>query len=137
VGTRISATARSAACDGVVDRVDTGTTTTSKLQLRTGTRPTNLTDAATGTLLAEFALPNPCFGAAATGVATANAISNVSGLAAGTVGYFRVIDRDGTIVMDSDSVGTSGTELVLNTTTISIGVTVSVTSWTATMPAGS
>lgn len=129
---RISTSWRNVCADGV-DLIDTGTGT-AKLQLRSGARPANLTDAAAGTLLAEFDLPDPAFGAAATGVATANAITAVTGDADGDVGHFRVLDRDGTIVEDSDSVGTSGTELVLGTITISTGVDVSVTSWTVTMP---
>jgi hypothetical protein len=136
MGTRISAAARSDACDAVVDLIDVGSGT-AKLQLRSGSRPTNLTDAATGTLLAEFDLPSTAFGAASSGVATANAIDPTTGLDDDDVGYFRVIDKDGDPVMDSDSVGTSGTELVLNAVTISTGVDVSVTSWTVTMPAGS
>lgn len=131
---RISTSARNAACNGIVDQIDVGSGT-AKLQLRTGSRPTNLTDAAAGTLLAEFNLPNPCFGNSSSGTATASAITSVTGLASGTVGHFRVLDRDGTIVEDSDSVGTSGTELVLNTTTIASGANVSITSWTGTQPA--
>ena len=131
---RISTSARNGACNAIVDTIDVGAGT-AKLQLRTGARPTNLTDAASGTLLAEFSLPNPCFGASSGGTATANAITAVTGSASGTVGHFRVVDRDANPVLDSDSVGTSGTELVLNTTTIASGADVSITSWTGTQPA--
>lgn len=131
---RIATAWRNLAADGV-DLIDVGTGT-AKLQLRSGTPPAALTDPAAGTLLAEFDLPNPAFGAAATGVATANAIAATTGLAAGDVGHFRVLDRDGAVVQDSGSVGTtgSGQELELNTITISTGVDVEVTSWTVTMP---
>lgn len=131
---RISTGARNASCDGVVDQIDVGGGT-AKLQIRTGAVPTNLTDAAAGTLLVEFNLPNPCFGAAATGVATASAITAVTAAATGTAGHYRVVDRAGNPVMDSASVGTVGTEMILNTTSITSGGTVSVTSWTMTVPA--
>lgn len=133
---RIATTVRNALADAFDAAVNAGTPA-SKLQLRTGNAPAATTDAAAGTLLAEFTLPDPAFGNAASGVVTANAISNTTGLAAGTVGHFRVIDGDGVCVEDSQSVGTSGTELVINTTTVSVGLTMSVSSWTVTMPAGS
>lgn len=130
---RISTAWRNQAADAA-SQIDNGSGT-AKLQLRSGSPPTNLTDAAAGTLLAEFDLPNPSFGEPSNGTATANSITAVEGLAAGTVGHFRVLDRDGDPVEDSDSVGTSGqVELTLNTLTISEGVDVTVTSWTVSMP---
>lgn len=132
---RISTPARNAAVDGIVDRFEDGSASTAKLQLRTGTVPTNLTDAAAGTLLVEFALPDPAFGAGAVGVATANAITPVVGAAAGVIGHYRVIDQDGTPVLDSASVGVGSGELQVNTLTVSVGVDVTVNSWTITVPA--
>jgi hypothetical protein len=134
MGQRISTAVRSALADAAVDSIDIGSGT-AKLQLRTGTRPTNVTDSATGTLLAEFSLPDPAFGAASSGVATANSVSATTGVADGTVGYARVVNQNGDAVWDDNSVGTSGTNIVLNTTTISTGVAVDLTSWTVTMPA--
>lgn len=133
---RIATTVRTSLADAFDDAVNAGASE-SKLQLRTGNAPAATTDAAAGTLLAEFTLPDPCFGAASSGVITANAISNATGAAAGTVGHFRVLDGNGVCVEDSESVGTSGTELVINTTTVSVGLTVSISSWTVTVPAGS
>lgn len=135
---RLANAVRAAMNDAQVDRIDLGTTNAGgRLQIRSGAAPAAITDAAAGTLLAEFALPNPAFGASSNGVATANAVATVQGLAAGTAGHYRVLDRDGAAVWDSNSVGTSGTALVLNTTTISVGVDVSLASWTVTQPAGS
>ena len=130
---RVSTGVRNAAADAFTGQVDAGAGT-SVLQLRSGAVPTNLTDAAAGTLLASFDLPATTFGAPATGTITANAITATTGAADGTVGHFRVVDGDGNPVEDSDSVGTSGTELVLNTLEISTGVDVEVTAWTVTFP---
>lgn len=117
-----------------MDAIDVGTGT-AVLQIRSGPQPASADNADAGTLLASFNLPNPAFGAAVGGVATANPISATTGSAAGTAGHFRVKDRNGTTVMDG-SVGTSGADLNLNTVTISVGVNVEITSWTVTMPAG-
>lgn len=130
---RISNPVRSAAANGAVDYIDVGSGD-AELQLRTGNAPTNITDAAAGTLLATFELPAPAFGDATNGVATANAITPTVGLTGGTVGHYRVINRNGDPVLDADY-ATGG--LTLNTTSISNGVDVEITSWTVTMPAGS
>lgn len=134
MATRITTARRNAACDSVVDAIDVGAPA-STVEIRSGAQPASANDADAGTLLATFDLPDPAFGAAANGTAIANAISDTTGDVAGTAGHFRVKDGAGTTVMDG-SVGTSGEDLNLNTTTISVGVAISITSWTVTMPAG-
>jgi hypothetical protein len=128
----ITTALRSILADAAVDNIDSGGGT-AKLAIYTGSAP-GPDNAATGTKLAEFDLPNPAFGAASSGVATANAISDTTGLASGTAGYFRVVNRGGTAVWEG-TVGVGSGELQLNTLSISSGVTVSITSWTVTMPA--
>ena len=137
---RISTDVRNDLATAFATAVDAGAGD-SKLQLYSGTRPATFGDAPAGDLLAEFTLPATTFGAPATGVITANAITATTGTAAagagGTVvGWFRVVDGDGAVVEDSDSVGTSGTELVLNQTSVFEDESVEVTAWTVTMPAG-
>lgn len=134
MATRIATGSRNAAADAVVDRLDAGLAA-GKLRVYSGTQPASANDAVAGTLLVEFSLADPAFGAAATGTATAAAIADTTGLADGTAGWFRAVDSDGVGHWDG-SVGTTGQDLNLNTTTISTGVNVSVTSWTVTMPAG-
>jgi hypothetical protein len=134
MATRITTARQNAACDSVVDAIDTGAPA-STLELRSGAQPASANDADAGSLLATFDLPDPCFGGAAAGVATANAIAAVTGDADGTAGHFRVKDGAGTVVMDGD-VGVGSGELQLNTDTISIGVDVEITAWTVTMPSG-
>lgn len=107
----------------------------STVEIRSGPQPASADDVDAGTLLATFSLPDPAFGAAASGVATANAIPDTTGDAAGTAEHYRVKDGNGVTVVDG-SVSTTGADLNLNTTTISVGVTVSMTSWTVTMPGG-
>lgn len=138
MATRIPTAVRNAACDAVVDRADIGSgTAQGRLRIYTGSQPASANDAVGGaTLLAEVQLANPAFTAASTGVATLLGTPlSATGLAAGTAGWFRVVDRDGGTVVDG-SAGTVGTELILNTATISVGVTVQINSGTITMPAG-
>lgn len=137
--TRISNAAALAACNAIVDRIDLGSgAATGLLKIYTGTAPTNVEDAATGTLLATLTLTNPAFGNAADAApgATATAATITGDSTAdntGTAGYFRVIDRDATAIIQGDC-GTSGAALNLNSTSIVAGVQVDITSWTFTVP---
>jgi hypothetical protein len=132
---RLAGPARNALADAFAARVDAGSGD-STMQLRTGSPPSSITDAAAGTLLATIVLPDPCFAAASSGTITANAIDTVQAVADGTIGHARVLDGDGNVVEDTGSVGTSGTELVVNSTSVTNGADVTVNSWTVTMPAG-
>lgn len=130
---KISTAARNAAADAIADLCDVGGAGT--LEIRTGSQPANPGTAASGTLLATFTLDNPAFGAASTGVVTLDPPTSVSAAATGTAGYFRIKNNAGTAIIDGDC-GTSGASLNLNTTSITSGGTVSITSGTLTMPEG-
>jgi hypothetical protein len=96
------------------------------LRIYDGTRPAK--GGAATTLLAELTFSDPSFPAASGESMTANAItSDASANATGTATWFRIVDSNGVFVMDGD-VGTSGSDLNLNTTSITVGVEVSVTS---------
>ena len=68
------------------------------------------------------------FPAATAGAITASAISDETSAVAGTANWFRVTDDASVFIMDGD-VGTSGSDLNLNTLTIGAGATVQVTSF--------
>lgn len=119
----------SAAADAVCDQMDSG-----YLRIYDGSQPTDA-DTAIGAqvLLAELRFNAAAFAAASNGVATAGAItSDASADATGTATWFRALKSDGTTKMFDGSVGTSGCDLNLNTTSIVAGATVSVTSFTYT-----
>jgi hypothetical protein len=99
------------------------------LRIYDGTRPA--TGGAATTLLAVFTLASPFAPAAAAGAFSPTLPANTVGLAAGTATWFRIATAAGTAVVDG-SVGTSGTDLILNTTTISIGLTCAITAFTGT-----
>lgn len=86
--------------------------------------------------LAKLALSATAFGAAASGTKTANAITNATALATGTATWFRVFKSDDATAVLDGSVGTSGADLNLNDVAITTGGTVSVTSWSVSMPTG-
>lgn len=123
---------RSRAADAVTARANSGS-----LRIYSGTVPANADTALSGnTLLASLTVGNPAFGAASSGVATANAITaDSSADATGTATFFRVLESDGTTVVFQGTVGTSGAELNLSSTSIVATGTVSVTSLTYTQSA--
>lgn len=123
----ISTTVRNAMCDAFVDAIDTGSADAGG--------DLNIYSAGFAALLASPTFGNPAFGAAATGVATANAITDESNApASGTAAVLRIADRDNATHSEG-TVGTSGEDLNLNTVSITSGDTVAITSATVTMPA--
>ncbi len=117
---------RNAQLDAITTRAGNG----AKLRIYDGTRPA--TGGAATTLLAEFTMGTPFAAGAAAGVLSPTLPSDTTGLAAGTATWGRIVQSDGTTHVADFSAGTSGTDLILNTATISIGVTVSITAFTIT-----
>jgi hypothetical protein len=141
MATRISLAARTAAAGAIAALVDGGSGP-GRIRIYTGAQPAGPGTAPTGTLLADFVLSDPAF-AVASGVATLDITPAVSttGVAAGTAGWFRVLDSteaagSGLGVYDgSVTVTGGGGDLTLATTTVSVGLTVDITVATLTMPA--
>lgn len=133
---RLANAAQQAAGDAVVDLIDGGAGA-GTIQIRSGTQPANANLAATGTLLATLTFSDPAFGATDTsGVATASAITDDSSAdATGTASWARVLDSNSATIFDCD-VSTSGATINLNTTSITSGGVVSITSFTVTHPDG-
>ena len=135
---KISNAAAKAACDAVVDLIDGGAGA-GKIAIYDAPQPTDPDTAIEAqTKLAELTFSDPAFGAAADanpgGRATANAISDDTNAdATGTAAWFRVTDSNGAAIFDG-SVGTASADMVLNTTAIAAGSTVSLTSGTVTQP---
>jgi hypothetical protein len=100
------------------------------LRIYDGSRPA--TGGTATTLLAELTFTDPSAPNAAAGVLTFSAITaDPSANASGTATWCRMVDSTGAFVADG-SVGTSGADYNLNTTTITAGVQVSCTSATLT-----
>jgi hypothetical protein len=108
-----------------------------KLIIYDGSQPANAdTAVSTQSPLATFTLGATAFGAASNGVKTANSIGAVTAGNSGTAAWFRVTNYNGASVLWDGTVGaTGGTEdLILSSTTITAGGSVSITSWTYTQP---
>lgn len=116
-----------------LDQINTAVGTSSLIRIYSGTPPVNVGTALAGnTLLAELPCSATAFASASGGVLTANAISNdTSADAAGTATFFRHVTSGGTAVIQG-TVGTSGADLNLGTTTFSIGLVVSISSYAIT-----
>jgi hypothetical protein len=94
-----------------------------------GSRPA--TCGAATTLLAELTCSDPA-GSVASQVLTFDSITaDASANATGTATWFRIVDSTGTCVIDGN-VGTSGSDLNLNSTSISSGQNVAISSATIT-----
>ena len=119
-----AATLRNNMLDEITALIDAGATG-GLIRIYDGSRPA--TGGAATTLLAELTFSTTSFPAASSGTMSANAITDDSSAnASGTATWFRVVDDTATFVMDG-GVGTSGSDLNLNTTSISSGGTVSIT----------
>lgn len=120
--------------DALVDLIDAGTPP-GTLVIRTGAAPAATTDADTGTLLATLTFSNTAFGAAASGTATAAAITSDSNIDnTGTAGHFRIKNAAGTVIMQG-TVGTSGSDINFNSVSFVAGGTCAISSLTVTQPA--
>lgn len=133
---KISNLARTAMIDALVDLIDAGSPP-GTLVIRTGTAPTNTTDADTGTLLATLTFSATAFGAGSSGVATAASITSDSSVDnTGTAGYFRIKNAAGTVIAQG-TCGVSGADINFDSVSFIAAGTCAITSLVLTMPAGS
>lgn len=119
----------------LANAIDTALGNAGTIKVYTGTQPATADTAEGGaTLLATFTLGSPGFGDASGGTITLTGTPlTVAAAATGTAGWFRMETSGGTNILDG-SVGTSGHQINLNTTSITSGVNVTITSGTITMP---
>lgn len=104
----------------------------STLNVYTGSQPASADSAATGTLLISFEVGNVGYNSASNGSATLYSTVEANAVASGTAGWAR-FSYNGNIV--DGSVGTSGTDFIISTTSITNGGVVTLNSATITQPA--
>ena len=117
-----------------LDAIETYIGTAPVMRIFTGTAPTNLTDADSGTKLMDISLPSDWLAAAATG---AKAINNgpwteSSAEGTGTAGHFRIYQTGGTVACIQGTVGQGSGDLQLDNTSITTGQTITITAFTIT-----
>lgn len=108
-----------------MDAISTALGNAAVFNVYDGTRPA-FGGAATN-LLASFTMGTPFAAASSGGVLSPTLPSNTTGLTNGTATWARLQTSGGTPIIDMD-VSTSGAQFNLNTTSITTGLTVSVTS---------
>jgi len=119
----LSTAARNAAANAIAALVDAGVGA-GQTVLRT------VADAEVATIV----MSDPAFGSAASGVVTANAMTADTSATGGTATKFTLEDSTAAVVL-TGTVGTSGADMNLSSTAIGAGDTVTLTSFTITMPA--
>lgn len=127
---QLSVTAR----NNRLDSLETTVGTAAKLQIYTGSMPANCATAASGTKLIEITLASDWAGAASGGQKSLSGTPSSTGLAAGTAGYFRLVDNAGTTchLQGTCTATGGGGDMTLDNTSIAPGQTVNVTSFTLT-----
>lgn len=130
---RLSTNTRNKACDAIVDEIDAGAGA-GTIAIRTGSQPTNVGDADTGTLLGTLTFSDPAFGSASSGSSSANSIlSDTNADASGVAGHFRIRDSDSAIHSDG-TCGQGSGDLSFDNSTIVAGGTIAISSFQITIP---
>jgi hypothetical protein len=128
-----SATVRNA----VLDAVETAIGTAAIVRIFTGSAPSAVGDAATGTELVEYSLASDWMSAASSGAKTLASLPIAgTATATGTAGYYRVYASNGTTCHEQGTVTASGGggDMTISNTSITNGQTVNITGWTLTAP---
>jgi len=95
-----------------------------------GTQPANANTAiSTQTLLVSLNVSGS-FGTDSNGTITMSSVTSATAVATGTASFFRITKSDNSTVVMDGSVGTSGTDMILDNVSIATGQTVSITSGT-------
>jgi hypothetical protein len=117
-----------------LDAIETYIGTAPVLRIFTGTAPTNVTDADSGTKLVDVSLPSDWLAAASGGskAIAGGPWSETSAEGTGTAGYFRIYQTGGTVCCLQGSCGMGTGDLQLDNTSITTGQTVNVTAFTIT-----
>lgn len=126
---QLSTTVRNARLDVVESTISTSPI----LKIRTGGQPANCAAASTGTVLATMTLPSDWLAAASSGSkALSGTWQDSSADNSGVAAHFEIFDSGGTTCHMRGSVGTSGADLNLDSTTITAGQSVTITSFSLT-----
>lgn len=121
----MSATLRNALLDAINAIIGSG----GKLKIYTGTQPATTAASEAGTLLATLTLSSTALAAASGGSASFNAITgDTSADNTGTATHFSITKSDDTRVIEG-SVGTSGCDLNVSSTSFTAGQDIEITSF--------
>lgn len=119
--------------NAMVDAITSGVGASARLKIYAGSVPANPA-AAAATELVDMPCSATFAAAASGGVLTVNAITATNAAATGTATHFRIYDSGSAVCYVQGTVGTSGADINLNTTSIVSGGPVDITSLTFTAP---
>lgn len=116
-----------------LDAVETTIGTSAIMRIRTGSVPATCATADAGTVVATLNLPSDWMAAASSGTkAMSGTWQDTSADATGTAAHFRIYDSAGTTCHMQGTVGTSGTDLIVDSTSFTSGQSFSITAFTLT-----
>lgn len=121
--------------NGMLDAIETAVGTSAVLKIRSGSPPTNITDADSGTVLATLNLPSDWLAAASGGTkAKAGTWEDTSADAAGTAGHFRIYASNGTTqhIQGTITATGGGGDMTLDNTSIALAQAITITGFTLT-----
>lgn len=129
---RLGTTMRNAAANAIVDTIDQGSGA-GKIRIHVGAQP-GAVGGSYGTLLGTLPFSDPAFGNAATGVATASAItSDTNADDSGTAGSASILDSDNNVLADC-TCGQGSGDLDFDNAVIVAGGVIAISSLTVTVP---
>ena len=118
-----------------LDAIETTIGAAAIMELRSGSPPANCATAASGTLLAQFALPSDWLAAASAGSKAKSGTWTGTGLAAGTIGHFRIYEAGSPSVCHMQGTVTAtggGGDMTVDNTSIAAAQSVTVNTFTIT-----
>jgi len=122
-----------AARNARLDSIETTIGTSAVMKIFSGSPPANCAAADTGTVLATLNLPSDWMAAASGGSKTLSGTwQDLSADNTGTAGHFRVYDNGVTTCHIQGTVGTSGTDMTVNSTSFTAGQSFTVNTFTLT-----
>lgn len=112
-----------------LDAIETTISTSPTLEIRTGAVPANCAAADSGTVLATLTLPSDWMAAASGGAkALSGTWQDASADATGTAAHFRI--KQGATCHIQGTVGTSGTDMIVDSVSFTAGQQFTVTAFT-------
>ncbi|MEY4402301.1 MAG: hypothetical protein RIR91_336 [Verrucomicrobiota bacterium] len=124
-----------AARNALLDAIETATGATAIMRIRTGAAPANCAAADTGTVVATITLPADWMAAASAGTKSLlGTWQDTAADATGTAAHFRIYDSAGTTCHIQGTVGTSASDLIVDSVSFTAGQQFTVTAFTLTAP---
>lgn len=121
--------------NAMLDALETAIGTSAVIKIRTGAAPANAAAADAGTVLATINCAADWAAAASSGTKSFSNLPliDTSADATGVAGHYRVYASDGTTCHMQGTVGTSGTDMVVDSTNFTSGQQFSITTWNMNM----